>query len=200
MILKRSLLVPLAVFIAGLGVLVLTAGLLLFPSGPQQGASRVPIGGPFRLTSHEGRPFTDQDLKGKPFAVFFGFTHCPEVCPTTLYDLTQDLEALGRDADKMRVAFITVDPAQDTPELMKTYLGSFDPRIVGLTGTEDEIAAVAKAYKVYYRKVPTDSDYTMDHTATILLMDSKGEFFGTSNFQESEEVRREKLRNLIRNG
>jgi protein SCO1/2 len=200
MILKRSLLVPLAVFIAGLGVLVLTAGLLLFPSGPQQGASRVPIGGPFRLTSHEGRPFTDQDLKGKPFAVFFGFTHCPEVCPTTLYDLTQDLEALGRDADKLRVAFITVDPAQDTPELMKTYLGSFDPRIVGLTGTEEEIAAVAKAYKIYYRKVPTESGYTMDHTATIFLMDSKGDFYGTSNFQESDEIRRQKLRQLVRNG
>jgi protein SCO1 len=200
MILKRSLLVPLAVFVAGLGVLVLTAGLLLFPSGPQQGASRVPIGGPFRLTSHEGRPFTDQDLKGKPFAVFFGFTHCPEVCPTTLYDLTQDLEALGRDADKLRVAFITVDPAQDTPELMKTYLGSFDPRIVGLTGTEEEIAAVAKAYKIYYRKVPTESGYTMDHTATIFLMDSKGDFYGTSNFQESEEIRRQKLRQLVRNG
>jgi protein SCO1/2 len=200
MILKRSLLVPLAVFIAGLGVLVLTAGLLLFPSGPQQSASRVPIGGPFRLTSHEGRPFTDQDLKGKPFAVFFGFTHCPEVCPTTLYDLTQDLEALGRDADKLRVAFITVDPAQDTPELMKTYLGSFDPRIVGLTGTEEEIAAVAKAYKIYYRKVPTESGYTMDHTATIFLMDSKGDFYGTSNFQESDEIRRQKLRQLVRNG
>jgi protein SCO1/2 len=198
MILKRSLLVPLAVFLAG--ALALLATLLMVLPEPRQSASKVPIGGPFRLTSHEGRAFTDQDLKGKPFAVFFGFTHCPEVCPTTLYDLTQDLEALGRDADKMRVAFITVDPARDTPELMKTYLASFDPRIVGLTGTEDEIAAVAKAYKVYYRKVPTDSDYTMDHTATILLMDSKGEFFGTSNFQESEEVRREKLRNLIRNG
>jgi protein SCO1/2 len=132
--------------------------------------------------------------------VFFGFTHCPEVCPTTLYDLTQDLEALGKDADRLRVAFITVDPAQDTPELMKTYLGSFDPRIVGLTGTEEEIAAVAKAYKVYYRKVPTESGYTMDHTATILLMDSRGEFYGTSNFQESQEVRREKLRKLVRNG
>ncbi len=198
MILKRSLLVPLAVFLAG--ALALLATLLMVLPEPRQSASKVPIGGPFRLTSHEGKPFTDGDLKGKPFAVFFGFTHCPEVCPTTLYDLTQDLEALGRDADKMRVAFITVDPARDTPELMKTYLASFDPRIVGLTGTEDEIAAVAKAYKVYYRKVPTDSDYTMDHTATILLMDSKGEFFGTSNFQESEEVRREKLRNLIRNG
>jgi protein SCO1 len=198
MILKRSLLVPLAVFLVS--ALALLATVLLLLPGPQQSASKVPIGGPFRLTSHEGRTFTDEDLKGKPFAVFFGFTHCPEVCPTTLYDLTQDLEALGKDADKMRVAFITVDPAQDTPELMKTYLGSFDPRIVGLTGTEEEIAAVAKAYKIYYRKVPTESGYTMDHTATILLMDSRGEFYGTSNFQESQEVRREKLRKLIRNG
>jgi len=198
MILKRSLLMPLAVFLVA--ALTLLATLLLLLPGPQPSASKVPIGGPFRLTSHEGKAFTDEDLKGKPFAVFFGFTHCPEVCPTTLYDLTQDLESLGKDADRMRVAFITVDPAQDTPELMKTYLASFDPRIVGLTGTEEEIAAVAKAYKVYYRKVPTESGYTMDHTATILLMDSRGEFYGTSNFQESEAVRREKLRQLIRNG
>jgi protein SCO1 len=198
MILKRSLLVPLAVFLVS--ALALLATVLLLLPGPQQSASKVPIGGPFRLTSHEGKAFTDEDLKGKPFAVFFGFTHCPEVCPTTLYDLTQDLESLGKDADRMRVAFITVDPAQDTPELMKTYLASFDPRIVGLTGTEEEIAAVAKAYKIYYRKVPTESGYTMDHTATILLMDSRGEFYGTSNFQESQEVRREKLRKLIRNG
>ena len=197
MILKRSLLVPLAVFFVS--ALALLATVLVLVPGPQQSASKMPIGGPFRLTSHEGKTFTDQDLKGKPFAVFFGFTHCPEVCPTTLYDLTQDLEALGKDADKMRVAFITVDPAQDTPELMKIYLASFDPRIVGLTGTEEEIAAVAKAYKIYYRKVPTESGYTMDHTATILLMDSRGEFYGTSNFQESEAVRREKLRKLVRN-
>jgi protein SCO1/2 len=196
---KRSLILPLAVFLAGLSVLIVTMILLLQPQ-QQQNASRVPIGGPFRLTSHEGKPFTDADLKGKPFAVFFGFTHCPEVCPTTLYDLTQDLESLGKDSDKMRVAFITVDPAQDTPELMKTYLSSFDPRIVGLTGTEDEIAAVAKAYKIYYRKVPTDSGYTMDHSATIFLMDSKGDFYGTSNFQETAEIRRNKLKQLIKNG
>jgi len=195
---KRSLLIPLSVFLVA--ALTLLATLLMLLPGPQQSAGKVPIGGPFRLTSHEGKAFTDEDLKGKPFAVFFGFTHCPEVCPTTLYDLTQDLESLGSDADKLRVAFITVDPAQDTPELMKTYLASFDPRIVGLTGTEEEIAAVAKAYKIYYRKVPTDSGYTMDHTAAIFLMDSKGEFYGTSNFQESEDVRRRKLRQLIRNG
>ena len=196
---KRSLLIPIAVFLAGLGVLLVTA-LFIFQPQQQQSAGRVPIGGPFRLTSHEGKPFTDADLKGKPFAVFFGFTHCPEVCPTTLYDLTQDLASLGADADKLRVAFITVDPAQDTPELMKTYLSSFDPRIVGLTGTEEEIAAAAKAYKIYYRKVPTDSGYTMDHSATVFLMDSEGDFYGTSNFQEAQDVRRAKLRQLIKNG
>jgi protein SCO1/2 len=198
MALKRSLLIPLTVFLTASLILLVTAGLLLLQ--PRQTGSKVPIGGPFRLTSQEGKAFTDEDLKGNPFLVFFGFTHCPEVCPTTLHDLSQDLEALGRDADKLRVAFISVDPAQDTPELMKTYLSSFDPRIVGLTGTEEEIAAVAKAYKIYYRKVPTDSGYTMDHTASIFLMDGKGEFFGTSNFQESEDVRRDKIRRLIRNG
>ena len=94
--------------------------------------------------SHEGKPFTEENLKGKPFVVFFGFTHCPEVCPTTLYDLTQDMAALGKDASSLQAAFITVDPERDTPELMKTYLSSFDPRIVGLTGTEEEIAAAAR--------------------------------------------------------
>jgi protein SCO1/2 len=199
MALKRSLLIPLVVFLAGLGVLIATTLFILQPQ-QQQSAGRVPIGGPFRLTSHEGKTFTDADLKGKPFMVFFGFTHCPEVCPTTLYDLTQDLEALGADADKLRVAFITVDPEQDTPELMKTYLSSFDPRIVGLTGTNEEIATAAKAYRIYYRKVPTENGYTMDHSATVFLMDSKGDFYGTSNFQEPAETRRAKLRQLIRNG
>jgi protein SCO1 len=196
MILKRSLLLPLTVFLVAALTLLITV-LLLVPE-PQQ--ARVPIGGPFKLTTQDGKPFTDENLKGKPFAVFFGFTHCPEVCPTTLYDLTQDLSALGKDADNMRVAFVTVDPARDTPELLKTYLASFDPRIVGLTGTEEEIAAVANAYKVYYRKVPTDSDYTMDHTATIFLMDSRGDFYGTSNFQESQDIRRGKLKKLVENG
>ncbi|MBO1909024.1 SCO family protein [Microvirga sp. 3-52] len=197
----KRLLVPLLVFTTGLLVLVVTAGLLLFPSQQQQSAGKVPIGGPFKLVSHEGKPFTEENLKGKPFVVFFGFTHCPEVCPTTLYDLTQDMAALGKDAEKLQAAFITVDPARDTPELMKTYLASFDPRIVGLSGTEEEIAAAARAYKIYYRKVPTEGqDYTMDHSATLFLMDGKGEFYGTSNFQEPEETRRAKLRQLIKNG
>ncbi|MGO4572092.1 SCO family protein [Microvirga sp. 2TAF3] len=198
MILRRSLLLPLSVFLAA--ALALLATLLLLVPEPKQNASRVPIGGPFTLTTQEGKPFSSDSLKGKPFALFFGFTHCPEVCPTTLYDLTQDLSAMGKDADRLNVVFVTVDPAQDTPELMKAYLSSFDPRIIGLTGTEDEIAAAARAYKVYYKKVPTESGYTMDHTATIFLMDGKGDFFGSSNFQEPQETRRTKLKNLVRNG
>jgi protein SCO1/2 len=195
----KRLLIPLLVF--AIGALTLLTTLLLILPEAQQSAGKVPIGGPFRLTSQEGKPFSDENLKGKPFVMFFGFTHCPEVCPTTLYDLTQDFAALGKEADNLQAAFITVDPARDTPELMKTYLSSFDPRIVGLTGTEEEIAAAAKAYKIYYRKVPTEgSDYTMDHSATLFLMDSKGEFYGTSNFQEPEETRRAKLRQLVKNG
>jgi protein SCO1/2 len=196
----KRILVPLLVF-AIAALTLLTTLLLILPEAQQQSAGKVPIGGAFRLTSQEGKPFSDENLKGKPFVVFFGFTHCPEVCPTTLYDLTQDFAALGKDADNLQAVFITVDPARDTPELMKTYLSSFDPRIVGLSGTEEEIAAAAKAYKIYYRKVPTEgSDYTMDHSATLFLMDSKGEFYGTSNFQESEETRRGKLRQLVKNG
>jgi protein SCO1/2 len=195
----KRLLIPLLVF--SIAALTLLTTLLLILPDAQQSAGKVPIGGPFRLTSQEGKPFTDENLKGKPFVVFFGFTHCPEVCPTTLYDLTQDMAALGKEAENLQAAFITVDPTRDTPELMKTYLSSFDPRIVGLTGTEEEVAAAAKAYKIYYRKVPTEgSDYTMDHSATLFLMDSKGEFYGTSNFQEPEETRRGKLRQLIKNG
>nr|WP_244622670.1 SCO family protein [Microvirga brassicacearum] len=175
-------------------------GTIIYLAPVTKTTARVPIGGPFELTTHEGKRFSSESLKGKPFAVFFGFTHCPEVCPTTLFDLTQDLESLGADAAKLNVVFITVDPERDTPELMKTYLSSFNPRIVGLTGTEKEIAATAKEYKIYYKKVPTDSDYTMDHTATIFLMDRKGDFFGTSNFQESQETRREKLKRLVSEG
>jgi protein SCO1/2 len=195
----KRLLIPLLVF--SIAALTLLTTLLLILPDAQQSAGKVPIGGPFRLTSQEGKPFTDENLKGKPFVVFFGFTHCPEVCPTTLYDLTQDMAALGKEAENLQAAFITVDPTRDTPELMKTYLSSFDPRIVGLTGTEEEVAAAAKAYKIYYRKVPTEgSDYTIDHSATLFLMDSKGEFYGTSNFQEPEETRRGKLRQLVKNG
>jgi protein SCO1 len=158
------------------------------------------IGGPFSLTSHEGKRVTDKDLSGKPFALFFGFTNCPDVCPTTLLELTNRMDELGRDADKLRIVFVSVDPARDTPEFLKRYIANFDKRTLGLTGTEDEIAAVAKAYRAVYRRVESKDGYTMDHTATVYLMDAKGQFVGTIAYQENTDTQRQKLKRLVSGG
>lgn len=195
---------PVRAMLAGIALVMLLAvgALYLLPyrSGSAV-AGLVPIGGPFTLTTQTGAKLSDADLKGKPFAVFFGFTHCPEVCPTTLWETTEALKTLGPDADRLTVMFISVDPARDTPEFLASYLQSFDPRIVGLTGTEAEIAAVGKAYRAYWRKVPTDGgDYTMDHTASIFLMDRDGQFAGTISYGEAMETRLQKLRRLIAGG
>lgn len=181
--------------------LLVVGGLWQFSRHGAGAAAIVPIGGPFRLTTQAGAPLSDQDLRGKPFAVFFGFTHCPEVCPTTLWEMTEAMKTLGSQADRIKVLFISVDPTRDTPEFLARYLQSFDPRIVGLTGTEGEIDAVGKAYRAYWRKVPTDDgDYTMDHTASIFLMDAEGHFAGTISYGEAMEMRLEKLRRLIAGG
>src|SRR5258708_1850538 len=172
----------LLVFTAFLAGLVVCFGAIYYftARGPGAGAISIPtaqIGGPFRLVDQNGAPFTDQDLKGKTFLVFFGFTHCPDVCPTALYEMSEVLTKLGSDADRAAVVFITVDPERDTPESIKDYLASFDPRIHGLTGDAAALAAVAKAYRVYYKKVPLEGgDYTMDHTAIVYLMDKEGRF------------------------
>lgn len=138
------------------------------------------------------------DVKGTPFAVFFGFTHCPEVCPTTLWEMSEALATLGEDADNLKVFFVSVDPERDTPELLALYLQSFDPRIVGLTGSEEDIRAVGQQYRAYWRTVPLEGgDYTIDHTASIFLMDGVGEFIGTISYGEAMEERLEKLRKLI---
>lgn len=159
------------------------------------------VGGPFTLVGTGGQEVTEKDLLGKPSAVFFGFTFCPDVCPTTLFELTDLMDQLGGDADKMNFVFISVDYGRDGPKEMKQYLSSFDERIIGLTGTEEQINAVTKAYKVYYARVPIENDdYTMDHTASVLLMDSSGEFFGTLDFEEAADVRIAKLKKLIGEG
>jgi protein SCO1/2 len=158
------------------------------------------IGGPLRLTAHTGERI-DTAAAGKPFAVFFGFTHCPDVCPTTLAEMTQTLAELGAQAKDVRIYFVTVDPERDTPQALKSYMGSFDERMVGLTGSRDEIDAVIRAYRVYARKVPTkDGDYTMDHTASTYLMDGKGRLVGTLSYQEDARTRLDKLKRLIRAG
>jgi protein SCO1 len=140
------------------------------------------IGGPFHLIDQNGQPFSDQELKGRSFLVFFGFTHCPDVCPTTLFDISEIMRQLGKDADRTAALFITVDPARDTPEALKDYMSSFDPHLRGLTGDQNALAAVAKAYRVYYKKVPLEGgDYTMDHTAIVYLMDKEGRFVSPFN-------------------
>jgi protein SCO1 len=174
-------------FLAGLvivlaGVVVITGDRFV----PQASAS---IGGPFKLVNSDGKPFTDQDLKGKPFLAFFGFTHCPEVCPTTLFELTQIFQKLGPDADRVRAIFITVDPDRDTPQVIKDYLSNFDPHIRGLSGDSKAIAAVAREYRVYYKKIPLDGGgYTMDHTALVYLMDKQGRFVAPFNTKRKPEI------------
>jgi len=159
------------------------------------------IGGPFQLTDHTGKTVTEKDFLGKPTAMFFGFTHCPDVCPTTLYEMTTWLEDLGDDADKLNIAFVTVDPERDTPDLMADYISAFDPHISALTGTPEQVEKIVKAYKVYRRKVEQeDGEYTMDHTATIYLMDADGQFTGTIAYGEAEDIAMEKLKRLVQGG
>jgi protein SCO1/2 len=180
----RRLLAIFATFTAGL---VLCLGVIVFVSG--RGAGTAAIGGPFSLTDQNGQPFSDKDLKGKLFLVFFGFTHCPDVCPTTLFEISEVLRNLGPEADHTAALFISVDPERDTPAAMKDYLANFDPHIRGLTGDAAALDAVARAYRVYYRKVPLEGgDYTMDHTAIVYLMDKAGRFVAPVNMRRTTDL------------
>ena len=148
----------------------------------------VAIGGPFQLIDQDGRTVTEQALLGRPSLVFFGYTHCPDVCPATMYDISQIMQALGPDADRARAVFITVDPERDTQPVLKDYMSSFDPHITGLTGDLDAITAVAKEYRVYFRKVATEGDdYGMDHTAITYLMDKDGRFVSPFKLNRATE-------------
>jgi protein SCO1/2 len=148
----------------------------------------VAIGGPFQLIDQDGRTVTEQALLGRPSLVFFGYTHCPDVCPATMYDISQIMQALGPDADRARAVFITVDPERDTQPVLKDYMSSFDPHITGLTGDLDAITAVAKEYRVYFRKVATEGDdYGMDHTAITYLMDKDGRFVAPFSLKRTTE-------------
>jgi protein SCO1 len=180
----RRLLAIFATFTAGL---VLCLAVMVFVSG--RGAGTAAIGGPFNLIDQNGQPFSDRDLKGKSFLVFFGFTHCPDVCPTTLFEISEVLRKLGPEADHTAALFISVDPERDTPAAMKDYLTNFDPHIRGLTGDDATLDAVAKAYRVYYKKVPLEGgDYTMDHTAIVYLMDKAGRFVAPVNMRRTTDL------------
>lgn len=156
-------------------------------------------GAPFELTDHTGAPITEAALRGQPSALFFGFTHCPDVCPTTLFEMEGWMERLGEEGEDLRAFFVTVDPERDTPEVMKTYLGNFSDRITGITGDPDEIAKMLKDFHIFARKVELDDgDYTMDHSAQVILLDSGGGFFGTISHQENADAAVAKLHRLIR--
>jgi len=179
-------LVIVTAFAASLAIGLLA--MLWLVGGFRGAASTASVGGPFRLTDQAGQVVTEKNLQGRPTLVFFGFTHCPDVCPTSLFEMSEVLRAMGTDANRVNAYFISVDPERDTPEAMKNYLSSFDPHLKGLTGSADAVANVLAAYRVYAKKVPLkDGDYTMDHTALIYLMDRDGKFVGPFNLKQTPE-------------
>jgi len=172
-------------------------GARLSTSG-QQSSAAGQIGGPFSLVDHQGRAVTDADFRGKPMLVFFGFTNCPEVCPTTLFETSNRLAKLGAEADKLQVLFISVDPERDTPQQLALYLQSFDKRIIGLTGTVEQVDATVKAFKAYSKKVPTDAGYTMDHSSSVYVMNARGGFRTIIDYHEEEQPALAKIRMVLR--
>lgn len=140
---------------------------------------RASIGGPFTLTDTEGRRRSLQDFRGRVVLLYFGYTFCPDVCPTDLIEIAEVLNLLGPRADNTQVLYVTFDPERDTPEHLRSYLRDFDPRIIGLTGTPDEIARAAELWRVYYEKVPMeDGNYLIDHSAYTFVIDQEGRYSG----------------------
>ncbi len=188
-----------AIFVLGAFLAYSTVNWTMQNSGNGGSPMRADIGGPFSAVNSDGKPITHADLKGRPHVLFFGFTHCPDVCPTTLYEGGQWLKELGSDGDKVDIYFVSVDPERDTVEVLSDYLSAFDPRIKGITGSPEQINQLIKKWRVYSEKVPTDDgDYTMNHTATTFLMNSKGEFVRTIAYGEDNKIAVEKLRKLVR--
>jgi protein SCO1/2 len=164
-------------FVLGAWVLAIIAGIawVVVDIGGGQPA----IGGPFTLTDHNGKRLTDQELRGKPTIIYFGYAYCPDVCPTSLLLMQTAVDQLGpQAAAKVNLVFITIDPERDTPASLKEYVGQFGPTMVGLTGTPEQIAAAAKAFRVYYQKVPgkDGAPYLMDHSSIFYVMDSNFRF------------------------
>ncbi|MAY62460.1 MAG: cytochrome c oxidase assembly protein [Rhizobiales bacterium] len=166
------------------------------------GPGEAPYGVPFQLTDQNGDPITEQALRGQPTALFFGFTHCPEVCPTTLFELDGWLKQADPDGDSIDAYFVTVDPERDTPEVLKNYVSAVSDRITGISGSPEKIAEVVKGFHIYAKKVPLESgepdDYTMDHTASVFLLDSDGRFKSTIAWGEDPEIAVKKLENLVK--
>jgi protein SCO1 len=168
-----------------------------------QKIAEAPFGVPFQLVDQNGQPITEQAFRGKPTALFFGFTHCPEVCPTTLFELDGWLKQVDPEAKGLQAYFVTVDPERDTPEILGRYISNVTDRVKGIAGDPAEVAEVVKGFRVYAKKIPLDEaqpdgDYTMDHTASIFLLDANGRFKGTIGYGENPETAVKKLENLMK--
>jgi protein SCO1/2 len=186
------------------GLVILGAGVFLglahrdSPRGAAGTLLASAIGGPFHLVDQDGKTVTDADLKGKWSLVYFGYTHCPDACPTALNDIAVALDELGPKRGAVRPVFITVDPERDTPDVLKAYVTAFDTPILALTGTPGEIAQAAKSYRVYYAKHPeAGGDYSMDHTSVIYVMDPQGRFTASFTHESSPEEIAERLKKLL---
>jgi protein SCO1/2 len=186
---------------------VLAAGAAAAAAPPERSAAelmdvvmwnREPIGGPFALIDQTGARRTDADFHGKLLLVYFGFTYCPDVCPTDLQEIAAAIDRLGPAGDAVQPVFITVDPARDTPEHLKDYVALFHPRLVGLTGSAADIQNAARAYRVYYATAPLETgDYTVDHSAFIYLMGRDGGYIGFFPPGTSAELMAGTLRPLV---
>ena len=183
--------------LAGIVVLMAaTVGYLTFESYRARFGGE-PFGAPFTLVDQKGAEITEAAFRDQPSAVFFGFTHCPEVCPTTLFELDGWLKTMGEEGKDLRAYFVSVDPERDTPEVLDLYVSNVSDRITGITGDPEKVHAMAKAFGIYWRKVDLGGgDYTMDHTASVLLLDRSGDFAGTIAYGESAQTALEKLKRL----
>ncbi len=182
-------------FAAAISAFVLSAAMLVaaifyvLPDRNLTATQPSSVGGAFQLVDHNGKTVTEADFKGKPQLVFFGFTHCPDICPTALFEISEVLRRMGPDAEKAGAIFVSVDPERDTPEKLKLYLSSFHPRISALTGTPEQVEAMTRAYRVYAKKVPLDGGgYTMDHSAIVYLMDKNGQFVAPFNLKRTTDA------------
>ncbi|HET9335073.1 MAG TPA: SCO family protein [Sphingomicrobium sp.] len=193
---RLRLLLWVVVGLAALGMIAF----LWTQSAREQTASQTSmgtIGGPFTLTASDGRPFPSSRLNGKPAAIFFGFTHCPDVCPTTLARLAKLRRQLGQGDDALSIVFISVDPERDTPAEVANYMSLYDTPIVGLTGTPAQVEQVKKQFGIYSRKVEQPGGgYSVDHTAAVLLMDRNGQFVATISPEEGDQVALDKLKRI----
>lgn len=181
-----------ATLIVALGLGIFALSFAIF-----HGDDSEPYGVSFTLTDHNGNQITEKAFRGQPTALFFGFTHCPEICPTTVYELNGWLAELGKDGEEIAAYFVTIDPERDTPDILGDYVTSVSERVTGISGEPDAVREMARGFNIYFKRIELDDgDYTMDHSASIILLDSDGAFRKTIAYGEAAETALQKLRDL----